>query len=46
MVIVEAVEYAGVGSIPKLLVKQNDKYIHIPVKVGVTRIDDIKIEKE
>jgi|TARA_B100000073_G_C23590513_1_gene516120 hypothetical protein len=46
MVIVEAVEYAGVGSIPKLLVKQGDKYIHVPVKVGVTRIKNIKLEEE
>ena len=46
MVDVEAVEFAGVGTIPKLLVKENGKYSHIPIRVGVTRIDDIKTEEE
>tara|TARA_A100001391_G_C4849836_1_gene219406 strand:- start:266 stop:412 length:147 start_codon:yes stop_codon:yes gene_type:complete len=39
---VKAVEFAGVGTIPKLLVEQDGKYEQVILKVGVTRLDDIE----
>tara|TARA_Y100000033_G_C2752689_1_gene114758 strand:- start:7 stop:147 length:141 start_codon:yes stop_codon:yes gene_type:complete len=43
---VKSVEFAGVGTIPQLVVEQNGNYKHIPIKVGVTVIKDIELEEE
>ena len=33
---IKAIEFAGVGSIPQLLIVDNGMYKHIPVKTGIT----------
>ncbi len=39
---VKAVEFAGVGSIPHLVIEQNGKYEYVPIRTGVTNISNIK----
>ena len=43
---VKAVEFAGVGTIPKLLIEQDGKYEQVLIKVGITHIDNVKLEEE
>ncbi len=43
---VKAVEFAGVGSIPHLVIEQNGKYEYVPIRTGVTNISNIKQEEE
>ena len=43
---VKDVEFAGVGTIPKLLIEQDGKYEQVLIKVGITHIDNVKLEEE
>lgn len=43
---VKAVEFAGVGTIPKLLIENDGVYEQVLIKVGVTRLDNINLEEE
>lgn len=44
---VKAVEFAGVGSIPYLVIQQKDgAYKHVPIRTGVTNLSDIGQEEE
>lgn len=39
-VTIKAIEFAGIGSIPQLLIVDNGRYKHIPVKTGITMLID------
>ena len=43
---VKAVEFSGVGTIPKLLIETDGEYEQVLLKVGVTRLDNINLEEE
>jgi len=43
---VEAIEFAGVGTIPHLVIKIDGVYEYVPVKTGITKIVNIKLEEE
>ena len=43
---VKAVEYAGVGSIPKLLIEINSKYEQVYLNVGITHLNNVRYEEE
>lgn len=43
---VKAVEFGGVGTIPHILIEENGEYKHIPIKTGITHIDELKKEKK
>jgi|TARA_A100001011_G_scaffold172028_1_gene180884 hypothetical protein len=43
---VKAVEFSGVGSIPKLLIEVNGEYETVYLNVGITHLDSVRYDKE